>query len=501
MTQSNGSKRCVIYSRVSSEEQLKGLSVDVQKENCAKWAKENDYQIVGVFEDGGKTGTKTVGRDGLEDMIIQCQEDHIEAALVVDTDRIARNEVDHFFIKNELKKGSTQLIAINQPMINDSPEGQFFETILAGTNAFYSRLLGRKVKKSLEKKCQMGDFPGWGPLGYLNVNKGTEEKPHKVIEVDPEKGPFITELFHLYSTGNFSVDSLVDIMYGKGLRSKNNKRVYRSVMYNIIKNPFYIGMFRYNGEIIKGNHVPLTTTEIFGTCQKITQLHNQNACRRRKYRWLLNGFAYCNTCGSRMYAEWHYKKQKAYYHCNKKNHCKEPYVEMYRLEKIIEEEFKKIQFSKVFTQRVVDKSKELVKKSRENMQEEIQGLRNAVIQLENKRNLLEDALLDQTIDKESFKRKHTDLEMQITSLQQQISDIETNNRIDIDVVSEIMDLASNIYETYKKSNFDAKRLYQSIFFETFKIKGRKVIEAKPTPLFASLIEADYCRVAPNLLPR
>src|SRR3989338_5131518 len=166
MTQSNGSKRCVIYSRVSSEEQLKGLSVDVQKENCAKWAKENDYQIVGVFEDGGKTGTKTVGRDGLEDMIIQCQEDHIEAALVVDTDRIARNEVDHFFIKNELKKGSTQLIAINQPMINDSPEGQFFETILAGTNAFYSRLLGRKVKKTLEKKCRDGNWPGPAIVGY-----------------------------------------------------------------------------------------------------------------------------------------------------------------------------------------------------------------------------------------------------------------------------------------------------------------------------------------------
>ena len=94
-------KTAVIYSRVSSDEQLKGLSPEVQKDLCKKWAKNNGYQIVGVFEDGGKSGTKTVGRDGLEDMIIQCQEEKINVALVVDTDRIARNEVDHFFIKNE----------------------------------------------------------------------------------------------------------------------------------------------------------------------------------------------------------------------------------------------------------------------------------------------------------------------------------------------------------------------------------------------------------------
>lgn len=63
-------KKAVIYVRVSDREQLKGLSIDVQKELCTKWARENGYQIVGIFEDGGKSGTKTVGRHALEDMII-----------------------------------------------------------------------------------------------------------------------------------------------------------------------------------------------------------------------------------------------------------------------------------------------------------------------------------------------------------------------------------------------------------------------------------------------
>lgn len=499
MEVTNQTKKCVIYCRVSTEEQTKGLSLETQSSACSKWAKENDYQIVGLYEDGGKTGTKMVGRDGLEDAIIRCQEEKINALLVVDTDRIARNEFDHYSIRNELLKHGTQLIATSQPMIDSSPEGLLMDGMLASINAFYSRLTGKKVKKSLQKKCEIGDFPGWAPLGYINVDIGTVDKSHKIVEIDSLKGPLIAELFKLYSTGNYSVNVLADMMYEKGLRSKNNKRVYRSILYNTLKNPFYVGIFSYDGQVFKGNQPPLITQEIFNTCQKILQINNQNACRRRKYRWLLNGFAYCATCGSRMYAEFHHRKKLAYYHCDKTKGCREPYIEKNEFEKMVEKEFQRIQLSKEFTQRVVDKAKELVKTSRANVQEEIRGNRNAILQLENKRNSLEDALLDETINKDAFKRKHNDLEMQIKTYQSQIYDIETNNRIDIDVVSEIMKLASNIHEAYKKGNFDAKRLYQSIFFESFQTKRKKIVKAVPTPLFASLIEAGYCRVSPNLL--
>jgi len=491
-------KTAVIYSRVSSDEQLKGLSPEVQKDLCKKWAKDNNYQIIGVFEDGGKSGTKTVGRDGLEDMIIQCQEEKVDVALVVDTDRIARNEVDHFFIKNELKKGGTQLIAINQPMINDSPEGQFFETILAGTNAFYSRLLGRKVKKSLEKKCQIGDFPGWACLGYLNVNKGSEEKPHRIIEVDPVKGPFITDMFRLYSTGNYPVDTLVDLMYEKGLRSKNNKRVYRSVLYSLLKNPFYLGMFRYNGDIIKGNHDPLTTQEIFDSCQRISTLHNQNACRRRKYSWLLNGFAYCQEDNARLCGDWNKKKKTAYYHGNVLKGCHH-YTPLGDLEKQVVEEMEKIQFTEEFTKQIIDKAKALVNRSREAKETEIQGVQNAIKAIESKRNVLEDSLLEQTIDKETFKRKHSEIMIDIQNRESELATIENQGGFDVDATIAILDLVNNIKETFTNANFEAKRHYLSIFFERIETRDKKIVKVIYTPLFQNLIDAHKVRIKTNLL--
>lgn len=495
-------KKAVIYNRVSDAGQLEGQSLEVQQELCAKWARQNGYQAVGVYTDAAKTGTKTVGRDALDDMIIRCQDksDHIDAVLVIDTDRIARNEIDHFFIKNELRKGNTQLIAINQPMINDTPEGQFFETILAGTNAFYSRLTGRKVKKTLEKKCHDGNWPGMALPGYLNHNRGTKEKPDRVVVIDPEKAKHITKLFKLFSTDKYSVDALRDILYKDGLRSRNGKKVARSSLYAYLKNPFYIGKFIYKGEQFDGNHDPLTTPTIFDLCQKIMAKNNHNACRRRKYKWLLTGLVYCHDCGSRFYCSYNHKKRLAYYHGAYRKGCRE-YIHLDLLEEQVASELKKIKFSEEFKAKIREKAKDLITLTRENRNEELQSLRNKVKALEAKRNVLEDSLLDGTIDKEMFKRKHAEINIEIQGYENDMANIENQRGFDVDLATEVLDLDNNLYETYQKAVFEAKRHYLSIFFDKIEVYDKKIRKVTYAPLFQKLLDAEKVTVSTNWLPR
>ena len=493
-------KTATIYSRVSDPGQMGGLSPELQKELCRKWAKTNGYQVVGVYQDGGKSGTKTVGRDGLEDMIIQCQKEKVNAALVIDTDRIARNEFDHFFIKNELKKQGTQLIAINQPMIDESPEGRLMDGMLASINAFYSRLTGRKVKKSLDKKCEMGEFPGWAPLGYVNINRGTEDRPHNVIEINPKYGPKVTKLFKLYSTSRYSVDDLVELSYKMGLRSKNSNKLCRNILYDMLKNVFYTGHFKFKDKIYKGNHQPLVTSEIFEACQRIMDIHNKHACRRRKYKWLLNGLAFCQEHDSRLFGDWVSHRGKAYYHGHAHKGCKR-YLSLSTLEQNVSKHLQTIQFTEKFTNRVIEKAKELVKQSREVKQQEIENVRNAIKQLEVKRNALEDNLLDGTIDKETFKRKHDELDIQIQSCENNIATMENQGGLDVNVVVEIVSLMKNIRQEYDKASFEAKRHYLSMFFEKlwFDEKG-KVVKSEYTPLFQHLVDNQFIRIRANWLP-
>ncbi len=494
-------KKAVIYIRVSTEEQKnEGESLEVQKDLCVKWARENDCQVEGVYDDGGKSGTKTVGRDGLDDMIIRCQEDDIDFALIIDTDRIARNEFDHFNIKRELKKHGTQLIAVNQPMIDDSAEGMLMDGMLASINAFYSRLTGRKVKKSLEKKCEEGWWPGWGPLGYVNKNIGTIEKPINIIEVNPEYGPKVTEIFKLYSTNRYSVDDLVEMSYKIGLRSKNGKKLCRNILYFMLKNVFYTGNFKFKGKIFKGNHKPLTTPEIFESCQRIMDIHNKHACRRRKYKWLLNGLAFCQEHNSRLFGDWVSRRGRAYYHGHAHKGCKR-YLSLSTLEQNVSKHLQTIQFTEKFTNRVIEKAKELVKQSREVKQQEVENVRNAIKQLEVKRNSLEDNLLDGTVDKETFKRRHDELDIQIQSCENNIATMENQGGLDINVVVEIVSLMKNIRQEYDKASFEAKRHYLSMFFEKlwFDEKG-KVVKSEYTPLFQHLVDNQFIRIRANWLP-
>ncbi|KKS54357.1 MAG: hypothetical protein UV17_C0020G0017 [Candidatus Gottesmanbacteria bacterium GW2011_GWA1_42_26] len=432
-------KKAVIYSRVSTDEQAnEGKSIEVQIDICHKWAKENQHSVVGVYPEPGKSATTLKGRVALQEAIAQSQLEKIDVLLVMDTDRLARNPSDHYLIKSALEKGGTRIVAVNQPMIDDSVEGNFMETIMAGVNQFQSQITGRKVKKSLEKKCNDGDWPGWAPLGYINVNKGTEDKPIRIVEIDPERGKYLSLLFKLFSTEKYSVDELRDLLYDKGLRSKYGKMVARSSLYGYLKNPFYIGQFKFKGMIFKGSHPPLTSRAVFDLCQKIIERNNHNACRRRKYKWLLTGIAYCYDCGSRFYCSHNHKKKMAYYHGAYPLGCKE-YIPLEELENQVANEIKKIKFSEEFKQRIYEKAKELILQTRENRNEELQSIRNKVKGLESRRNVLEDNLLDQTIDKETFKRKHEEINYEIQNLENDMATIENNRGFDLDLVTEVLD--------------------------------------------------------------
>lgn len=164
-------KKAYIYARVSTEEQAEqGKSIETQERICRKWAKDNNFAVAGVFRDQGKSATN-INRPALQDMLSKCQvKGVVNAILVQDTDRLARNTIDHLNVKALLKKKDVEIISISQPMLDDSPEGNLMDTMIASFNAFQSQITGRKTSKVLEEKAKLGWFPGGTPpLGYKNI--------------------------------------------------------------------------------------------------------------------------------------------------------------------------------------------------------------------------------------------------------------------------------------------------------------------------------------------
>ncbi|MGA3291622.1 MAG: recombinase family protein [Candidatus Microgenomates bacterium] len=501
-------KKAIIYKRVSDPGQLSGLSLDVQEEICRKWAKENGYDVVDVFEDGGKTGTKTVGRQGLEDSVNRCKQKDIDAILTIDTDRFARNELDHYLLKDELNKLGTQVIAVNQPMIDGSPEGMLLENSLIGLNAFYSRLIGRKVRKSLEKKWNDGVYPSWAPLGYKNVNIGTKDKPNRVIRKDPKIGPLITELFKLYSTGSYTYFKLCEEMQTRGLLARGGKMLCDSSVQQIISNTFYYGWMKWSGKEKMGKHKPLISKDLFDQCQFVAAKHRQFLTRERKHDFLLRGIAYCPVHNSRLTAEWHYyhndkfKKPKiGYYHCYAQGGCPTSFIEVPKLERKVSNLLKNYQFSEKFIDLVVQKAKDNLNESRKSLKFKRQGIINKRRAVEKSRNNLEDLLTDKTIDRDVYSRQHSKLEAEILDYDNQLSKLDSQQSVDVGLIEEVLFFSRNIYKTYMEAPTYLKKHYLRFFFETIYVKNKQISKVVETPIFAALRRQNYIIIKLALLRR
>ena len=222
--------------------------------------------------------------------------------------------------------------------------------------------------------------------------------------------------------------------------------------------------------------------------------HRSFLVRRRKYDYLLRGFLYCFNCGQRYTAEPHpnhsvNKPAKIdYYHCQKRggNGCPAPYVEMSDIEKLVEQEFKKMEFSEDFINAVIQKTKDVLEKNRKTASSIGQGVINQKNALEARRNKLEDALLDGTIDRDTFKRLHNESQQQIINLDTQILELDNKGKIDIDLIEEVLAFTRNIHQAYVEAPKFLKRHYLRFFFEQIVVKDKKIYKVVPTPIFKIL---------------
>lgn len=62
-------QKCYIYTRVSTNMQVDGYSLDAQRERLLKEAKHREMKVVGEFSDEGKSGKNVAGRPEFQRML------------------------------------------------------------------------------------------------------------------------------------------------------------------------------------------------------------------------------------------------------------------------------------------------------------------------------------------------------------------------------------------------------------------------------------------------
>ncbi|MCL5960386.1 MAG: recombinase family protein [Chloroflexi bacterium] len=499
-------QKALIYCRVSTEEQAeKGISLDTQEQYCRSFAERNGYEVAAVYRDEGRSATN-LDRPALQAMLTVVQHDKaIQAVIVQETDRLARNTIDHLTIRALLQKENTNLISVAQPMLDDSPEGRMIDTILASVNQFQSDLNRRKTTRGMQERFSKGWLPGWAPLGYLNQRVNDKS----IIVKDPSRWSLVRKTLKMYLTGNYSAFELAEILHKQGLTSRTGKRICNSIMTHTLRNPFYAGIVRWRGQERIGKHAAMITLAEHRRILQILDGHNLHACRRRKHRFLLGGFVFCNICGGKYTAEKHpLKGNVAYYHCNfngksgrdRVHTNKGQNVEVSRLERQVEERFKEIQFSDAFVRSMMARLSEIYRRQKKETEAKRRALLNRRMGIERKRGIAEEKLLSGVIPDEDFKRIRVKIDQQLFEIQRQLYELDNQDDYDIDLIREILKLARNIHKGYRSASYELKRHYLALFWDRFFVQDKKIVRAVSTPLLDDLVREAKVIIRSELCP-
>ena len=494
-------KACVVYARVSTAEQaaVGHHSLDAQESLCRKYAENEGLHVAEVIRDEGYSG-RTTHRPGFRRLMEYAAHKppaRIDAVLVQDTSRMGRDTIEYVMFRRELKERCIALIAVTQPNIDASPEGQLMDTIFAGINQYQSDEKARRVVIAMQKKFEEGWWPGWAPLGYLNV---VRDGRHEVA-VDSDRAPLIRLAFKEYATGRYSQDALLALLTEKGLRDRNGRPVVRTTFNQLVANPFYWGRMRWNGQERMGRHEPVTDRRTWAQCRAVVAAHNRHAARTRKHTFLLTGVSVCDACGFPHTHTVNARKAKRYYHCKSRAKCDAPYIPAEELEYHVAELVQRVQLTDEFIGRVLAKVKTTLRTFASVHETQLRVVLRRKAILEQRRGVLEEKLLAGVLNDEAFGRLMQNVRTELDEAQRHAAELEDVRRVDTEAVREILRFARDIPRAYAEAPPDLQRQYVRFFFKELRIRDRTIVKAVPTEFFDTLMEGRLVRTDPNWLPR
>lgn len=257
-------KKCIIYVRVSTEEQaVKGYSLDAQEDVNISFAKNLGYEVIKIFREEGLSA-KDLKRPMLQKMM-QWGYEHageFDAVVFWKWERISRGtEEDYVILGKFFSKCGVRPLSVTE-CNDESPEGELLRHMIKGMNLYELRKISQRTKLGMDYIAKTGRKPAVAPIGYLNY---TNPDNSKSIIPDPDTAPFVRKAFEMYASGNYSIEGIEDFLYDNGIRSKKGKR-YQKVEY-MLKNIFYIGKFYWGGVLYEGSHEQIIPRDLFDAVQ------------------------------------------------------------------------------------------------------------------------------------------------------------------------------------------------------------------------------------------
>lgn len=224
-------KNAVIYARYSSSHQREE-SIEGQIRECEDFARRNDYRVINHYIDRAMSA-KTDARPQFQQMILDSSKGLFDYVIVYQLDRFSRNRYDSAVNKAKLKKNGVKLLSAKENITAD-PAGIILESVLEGMAEYYSAELAQKIKRGMTENALAGRWSsGSVPLGYTKT-------ADKKLEINPDTGPIVREIFERYAAGE-TIANISAWLNSMHYTTSTGKPFNRSSFHRMLSSKVYIG--------------------------------------------------------------------------------------------------------------------------------------------------------------------------------------------------------------------------------------------------------------------
>jgi DNA invertase Pin-like site-specific DNA recombinase len=410
--------RFFIYARKSTDDpQRQVRSIDDQLAELRELAQRENLEVVEALVE--KQTAKRPGRPVFNKMIERIERGDADGILAWHPDRLSRNSLDAGRLIYLLDNRKIADLRFPTVTVDQSAHGKFMLAIMFGQSKYYVDNLSENIKRGQRNKLKNGIWPMVAPIGYLN-----DHRTRRIV-LDPDRAPLIRQAFELYSTGDYTIDRLGDLMGSLGLTNRRDRPLSRPQYHRLLSNPLYYGVIFYSGESHEGQHEAIVSKKLFDRVQAV--IHEKSKPKAPKLKqYLYRGLFRCGECGCFITTET--QKGNNYLRCTKrvKRDCSQPYTRETDISQQIHDAIKSVAVPEDWIEWMEQERQKEMAQETVSLAADCEKIRSVIAATDDKLKRLMAAYLDQALSLDEYRQLKTNLLSERVTLKQELSTLEKN---------------------------------------------------------------------------
>ena len=396
----NEKKIAGLYIRVSTEDQAReGFSLPEQEKRLRAMYEYKGYEIYKLYKDAGISAKTGNTRPAFEELLQDIRDKKCNTIVVLKLDRLTRSVFDLEGIMNFLEENNAYLDCANEEINTTNSSGKMVARLLTTVSQNKIERTSERTKFGLSGAIKEGHIPARAPLGYKHIDK-------KLVP-DPLTKDIVIRIYNLYFEGK-SYYNIATIFNEEQVLGKTNWKdtgILRIISNEVYKGDYVHGKRTNHPTLYKDVVEPIVSKEMWDNCQVQKKKNQKNYMRTQTYIFLQK--LKCPKCGRILAGGASHKiKSDKWYFYYRYGNCKSNIHEDKIEDKIKVLLADILEYDNVVNEFFLPVLKSKIDNPKEQLEKELKSLNN-------KRDRIRKAYIDELFTEEEFKQESKLIENQI----------------------------------------------------------------------------------------